>query len=237
MLYMIRRLRLAALAALAAVTIVSGLAVTAAAPAMADPPRWAKAHGHDKHARGHRDRRHVQHHRVERRQHLRDHRRDRRWAPRRHVVRRDVHIHRHTYRGGGGSSVDLGGLNGGHILGGIVGAVVGNQFGKGTGKTVATLGGAVVGVMIGGEIGRSMQAGDRYRAHQALESAPTGRTVAWTNPDTGAGYRVQPTRTYQSGAGTYCRDYTTWVLIDGYEEQARGTACRAPDGSWRPASG
>ena len=199
-------------AALAAAVLAAGLGTTT--PAKADPPYWAKAHRHH-HAHNHW---HGWRHRPHRVKTVR--------------VERHVYHHRPTYyRTASGS-----GFNGGHLVGGILGAGLGTQIGKGSGRTAAIIGGAVVGAVIGGEVGRNMQAADRHQAQQALETVPTGRTVAWNNPDTGAAYRVTPTQTYQTGAGTYCRDYTTWVLIDGYEEEARGTACRAPDGTWRPAS-
>jgi surface antigen len=39
-------------------------------------------------------------------------------------------------------------------------------------------------------------------------------------------------RTYQSG-GSYCREFQNDVTIDGKKENAYGTACRQPDGSWK----
>ena len=56
--------------------------------------------------------------------------------------------------------------------------------------------------------------------------------MAWTNPDTGHTGTVTPTRTYQSGNG-YCREFQNTVTIDGKKENAYGTACRQPDGSWK----
>ena len=67
---------------------------------------------------------------------------------------------------------------------------------------------------------------------RALETAPTGRPVAWTNPDTGHSGTVTPTRTYHSDRG-YCREFQNTVVIDGKNENAYGTACRQPDGSWK----
>jgi surface antigen len=69
-------------------------------------------------------------------------------------------------------------------------------------------------------------------AHRALETAPSGHSVAWTNPDSGHSGTVTPVRTYQSG-GTYCREYQQTVTIDGKQERSYGTACRQPDGTWR----
>jgi surface antigen len=72
---------------------------------------------------------------------------------------------------------------------------------------------------------------DRRRANSTLETTPTGSTVAWNNPDTGIGYKVTPTNTYEVASGP-CRDYTTEAVIDGRAEVVHGTACRQSDGTW-----
>jgi surface antigen len=73
-------------------------------------------------------------------------------------------------------------------------------------------------------------------SHQALESAPSGKAVTWTNPDNGHSGTVTPIKTYQTAAGQYCREYTQTVTIDGKPQQSYGTACRQPDGSWKIVS-
>ena len=62
---------------------------------------------------------------------------------------------------------------------------------------------------------------------------PDGETVVWRNPDRGGTYQVTPAETYRRSDGRYCRDYVTEVLIDNRVEEAVGTACRQPDGSWK----
>jgi surface antigen len=120
----------------------------------------------------------------------------------------------------------------GTISGGVIGGLLGSQFGGGSGKVAAAAGGALVGAFLGGQIGKSMDKLDRMQMQQALETAPTGRSVAWSNPDTGNRYTVQPTRTYYHER-LPCREYTTRAWIDGQSEVIRGSACRQPDGSWR----
>lgn len=120
----------------------------------------------------------------------------------------------------------------GQGVGGALGGLLGAQIGHGKGRLAATAAGAIAGLMIGGRIGRSMDEVDRQRTQRTLESAPTGHTSSWRNPDSGAEYAVTPTRTYQSD-GQDCRDYTTRATINGREENVQGTACRQPDGSWR----
>lgn len=120
----------------------------------------------------------------------------------------------------------------GRILGGIAGAAVGAQVGKGDGRTAAVIGGTIIGVLVGGNIGRTMDETDQHCIGQALEHAPDRQTVRWDDPDSGAQYAVTPVRTEPAGGERYCREYVTEVVIDGRAQQAYGTACRQPDGSW-----
>lgn len=123
----------------------------------------------------------------------------------------------------------------GTISGGVVGGLLGSQFGGGSGKVLAAGAGALVGAYLGGQIGKYMDKQDRLEMQRALESAPTGRSVAWTNPDSGNRYVVQPTRTYYR-ASQPCREYTTRALIGGKSQEIYGKACRQGDGSWRVVS-
>lgn len=125
---------------------------------------------------------------------------------------------------------------GGAILGGVGGAVAGAQFGKGTGQIAATALGTLLGAFVGSEVGKSLDRADQAYAARAgqtaFETAPTGKAVAWSNPDSGHGGTVTPTRTYYDD-NQPCREYQTTVTIDGQTERAFGTACRQPDGSWK----
>lgn len=128
---------------------------------------------------------------------------------------------------------------GGAVAGGVAGGILGSMVGGGTGRLIATGIGASLGALAGSEIGAAMSRADK-REHQqalgtALEDAPTNRTVAWENPDTGARGRVTPTETYRRG-GQYCREYQQTVTVGGETRQAYGTACRQPDGSWKIVS-
>ena len=123
----------------------------------------------------------------------------------------------------------------GQVIGAIAGGVLGNQVGSGSGRVAATIAGTMLGGYLGGQLGRAMDENDRYRAAQTLESAPTGRTVSWRNPDTGNEFAVTPTRTYEQG-NRPCREYTTEAWIGGRKETIYGTACRQPDGTWQAAN-
>ena len=125
----------------------------------------------------------------------------------------------------------------GTLLGAVAGGVAGAQVGKGRGKLVATGVGAALGALIGSEIGKSLDRADQlamqHTAQQTLEAAPIGTTNTWHNPDSGNMGTFTPTQTYQQSDGTYCREFTQTVTIGNRTEEAYGTACRQPDGSWQ----
>jgi surface antigen len=123
-------------------------------------------------------------------------------------------------------------------IGALGGATVGGLIAGAAGGNPAAIAASVIGGgLLGGIVGNLLDDRDKRMAaeaaQRALETAPTGKSVAWRNPDTGHAGAVTPTRTYQSAGGTYCREYQTTVTIEGRQERAAGTACRQPDGSWR----
>lgn len=123
----------------------------------------------------------------------------------------------------------------GALSGGVAGALIGSQIGSGVGQVAAAAGGALVGAFLGGNIGKYMDKVDRLEMQKALETAPTGKSVAWKNPDNGNQYRIQPTKTYYVDGGP-CREYVTYATIAGKSEKVYGKACRQADGSWRVAN-
>lgn len=131
----------------------------------------------------------------------------------------------------------------GTLMGGALGGWAGSNIGGGTGKLAATAGGALLGAFLGNSIGASLDRADRLAAAQttqvALETAPTGRSVSWSNPD----YRrqtygrVTPRRTYTDyRTRQICREYTHDITISGRQETMVGRACRQTDGTWRKVS-
>jgi surface antigen len=70
-------------------------------------------------------------------------------------------------------------------------------------------------------------------AQKRSSSGPIGQPSVWNNPDTGNSGAITPTRTYQLANGTYCREYKQTITVGGEEQQAYGTACRQPDGTWK----
>ncbi|HEY9566684.1 MAG TPA: RT0821/Lpp0805 family surface protein [Thalassobaculum sp.] len=126
---------------------------------------------------------------------------------------------------------------GGAVLGGIGGAVAGAQFGQGTGQLAAVAAGTLLGALVGSEVGSSLDKADRtalaHTTQTTLETAPSGTASTWRNPDSGHYGTVTPTNTYQTVSGQYCREFTQTVNIGGRSEEAYGTACRQPDGTWK----
>lgn len=125
----------------------------------------------------------------------------------------------------------------GAIGGAVLGGLLGSEIGSGSGRLWATGAGAVLGAFAGSEVGKSLDRADELymaRTTQAsLEHTRTGTTSTWSNPDSGHGGTVTPVDTYRRDDGTYCREFQQTVTVGGETQQAYGTACRQPDGSWK----
>jgi surface antigen len=137
-----------------------------------------------------------------------------------------------TTPGGGvgvGTGTAIGGL-GGAAAGGLLGAALG---GGGTGIAAGTILGGLLGAGVGYTLDQRSQQIQAQTVSRSLETAPSGTTATWVNPDNGIQGTVTPVRTYQSSAGTYCREFQQTIIVGGQPQQGVGTACRQPDGSWR----
>lgn len=134
-------------------------------------------------------------------------------------------------------NVSKGGI--GMLAGAAGGAALGSQIGGGKGNIAAialgTLGGAFLGKSVGDSLDKADLAYAERTSQNALESAPTGKPMTWSNPDSGNSGTITPTRTYEQ-AGQPCREYTQTINIGGKQEQAYGRACRESDGSWKVQS-
>jgi surface antigen len=75
----------------------------------------------------------------------------------------------------------------GQIGGGSIGALIGSQIGQGNGRLIATAIGAVAGAALGGALGKKFDQEDKKRAERAAQqAAATGKSVQWSNPNSGA---------------------------------------------------
>ncbi|RDD62548.1 RT0821/Lpp0805 family surface protein [Ferruginivarius sediminum] len=125
----------------------------------------------------------------------------------------------------------------GTLGGAVLGGLLGSEIGSGSGRLWATGAGAVLGALAGSEVGKSLDRADQLYMSQttqaALEHTKTGTTSTWNNPDSGHSGTVTPIDTYQRSDGIYCREFQQTVIVAGEEQQAYGTACRQPDGTWK----
>jgi surface antigen len=69
----------------------------------------------------------------------------------------------------------------------------------------------------------------------ALENGSAGAARDWTNPVTGNGGVVTPGPIYSVNQYS-CRDFTQRIVAGSRSETMRITACKQPDGTWRPIS-
>lgn len=124
----------------------------------------------------------------------------------------------------------------GTVAGAIGGAALGSQFGRGTGSVAAIAAGTLLGAFLGSEVGKSLDSADRAqldRAQSRAYAAPVGEKINWNNPNSGNSGTIVATREGTSASGAYCREFQNTITVGGKSEQAFGTACRQPDGSWK----
>ena len=125
----------------------------------------------------------------------------------------------------------------GALAGAGAGGLLGAQVGEGSTRLAATAAGTLLGAFLGNEVGKSLDRADAVHAsraqYQALEYTPSGHATSWRNPDTGHYGRVTPIETYETGGGSYCREFQHQAQIGGRNREVYGTACRTPDGQWQ----
>lgn len=125
----------------------------------------------------------------------------------------------------------------GTLLGAGLGGFAGSKIGSGKGQLAAVAVGTLAGAFIGRGIGQSLDNIDKLYAERAKSSAaaaPVGQTIAWNNPDSGNSGTVTAVRDGTNArTGAYCREYRTTVDVGGRSQEAYGTSCRQPDGSWQ----
>ena len=127
----------------------------------------------------------------------------------------------------------------GTVVGAGAGAAIGSMIGKGGGNIAAMVIGGLLGGYIGNTIGRQLDDRDRMMHDQAAQqalAAPVGQKITWNNPESGHSGTVVTTRDGTDQSGAYCREYQQTVVVGGQTQQAYGTACRQPDGSWKIVS-
>jgi len=114
-------------------------------------------------------------------------------------------------------------------LGALTGAAVGALTSKN--KISGAAIGAGIGALLGYAIGNEMDKYDKEQINKTLETQPSGKPMAWKNPDNGTQYEATPGTPYSSNDKIY-RDITIKANIDGNEKDVKAKAYRNPDGTW-----
>ena len=109
--------------------------------------------------------------------------------------------------------------------------------------TAATIGGVILGGIAGNAIARDSCRNERADAYyynrayyDGFENPEYGRSYEWRNPYNGHYGYMTPTRDYDDGDRSDCREFTQTIYIDGRRTQGYGTACRNSDGTWHIAN-
>jgi surface antigen len=122
----------------------------------------------------------------------------------------------------------------GALIGGVAGAVAGAQYGRhGSNERYAMMAvGGLIGALLGQQIGQGLD-----RASQANQAMAFHRMMATGKPQQWYGQTTQGVPVQGSFHPLHqqgnCRSYTQTIVISGRPQQAVGTACPNPDGTWR----
>lgn len=124
----------------------------------------------------------------------------------------------------------------GKSVGGAVGGKVGDKAGGGEIRDIAVIVGEVLGQAVSNKVLKDVNikdvdGTDRACLAQALELARDGQKVAWTNPVSNVRYLLTPQRIQQRD-GRQCRDFKLAADGGGRAETTTRTACITSAGSW-----
>jgi surface antigen len=114
-------------------------------------------------------------------------------------------------------------------LGALTGAAVGALTSKN--KVSGAAIGAGIGLLLGYMVGNEMDKHDKEQINKALETQPSGKPMAWKNPDNGNQYEATPSPAYVQNDKVY-RDIYIKANVDGQEKDVKAKAYRQPDGQW-----
>lgn len=114
-------------------------------------------------------------------------------------------------------------------LGALTGAAVGALTSKN--KVSGAAIGAGIGLLLGYMVGNEMDKHDKEQINKALETQPSGKPMAWKNPDNGTQYEATPSPAYVQNDKVY-RDIYIKANVDGQEKDVKAKAYRQSDGQW-----
>lgn len=112
--------------------------------------------------------------------------------------------------------------------GAAIGSVLGAQVGDGSGRTVAILAGAALGAIVGASIGRELDQADAACIGHALELAPPGQAVRWTDSQ-GTRFELVTVK----NLGSDCRQFRLDAIAKDKKSWGTQVACRTGDGVWK----
>jgi surface antigen len=122
-------------------------------------------------------------------------------------------------------------------LGAAFGGLFGSQFGRGGGQIAATSAGILAGGLIGNSIGHSIDEAPTYTySSGGYAGSTSNEPIAFNAYTPNYVAPAAPPPTYVNDqAGTYCREFSQQILIQGHVQESYGIACLQPDGTWRIA--
>jgi len=122
----------------------------------------------------------------------------------------------------------------GVIAGALIGGLIGNAAGQG--RTGATVAGVVVGGAVGAALTSDLDCEDRSYAYRTyydgFNSGRPGSQYQWRNPRNNHRGEFRVGAYYNDPDGFRCANFTQTIYVQGRPQQARGRACRQPDGTW-----
>jgi Ni/Co efflux regulator RcnB/surface antigen len=122
----------------------------------------------------------------------------------------------------------------GVIVGALIGGLLGNA--AGSGRTGTTLAGVIVGGAVGAALTKNLDCEDRSYAYKSYyDGFNAGRPNAvyrWSNPRNNHRGEFRVVDYYNDPAGFRCSNYSQTIYVQGRPQEARGRACRQPDGTW-----
>jgi len=127
------------------------------------------------------------------------------------------------------------GIGGGALIGAGTGALVAKN------KAAGALIGGLLGAVAGGAIGKTLDNRDCAAAQLALrqlDTTPTGRQIAWADPDTGTHGTFTPTADATISNGRTCRPVQRDITFkDGTQTGGdTGIVCRNANGDYETMS-
>ena len=124
----------------------------------------------------------------------------------------------------------------GVIAGALIGGLVGNAAGSGGGRTGATIAGVVVGGAVGAALTSNLDCEDRSYAYKTyydgFNSGRPDSRYQWRNPSNDHSGEFRVGSYYNDPDGFRCANFTQTIYVQGRPREARGRACRQPDGTW-----